>query len=191
MAAVMGIEANASLLALFPARMVAKIRISESGCWLWTGATNHKGYGIIMWNGRCQLVHRVAYRLTVGEIPPGKLVCHRCDTPACVRPTCFFIGTNDENMADRQAKGRQARGPSHRERMLRVAARGERHKSKTRPESVARGELNRSKLSTEQVIALRAEHAKGGVTYRDLADRYPVSANTIRLIVLRRKWAHV
>lgn len=191
MAAVMGIEASWPLLALFPARMVAKIRIAENGCWLWTAAVNHKGYGIVMWNGRCELTHRVTYRLTRGEIPHGKLVLHRCDNPPCVNPTHLVVGTNADNMADRQAKGRQAQGPSHRERMRRVAARGEHHGSKTKPEARARGERNHSKLTSAQVQWLRAEHAGGGVTYADLAAKYGVSAPTIRSIVLRRKWSHV
>lgn len=53
--------------------------------------------------------HRVAWELTNRPIPEGMLVCHRCDNPPCCRPDHLFLGTHDENMADKSAKGR-ARG---------------------------------------------------------------------------------
>src|SRR5260370_14664089 len=37
-------------------------------------------------------------------------VLHRCDNPPCVRPDHLQIGTQDENIEDRDRKGRQARG---------------------------------------------------------------------------------
>lgn len=33
-------------------------------------------------------------------------ICHRCDVPTCVNPDHLFVGTQRENMADRDAKGR-------------------------------------------------------------------------------------
>lgn len=54
--------------------------------------------------------HRAAYTAAYGPIPSGMHVLHRCDTKACIEPTHLFLGTNAENMADKVAKGRQARG---------------------------------------------------------------------------------
>lgn len=81
-------------------------RVDKSGdCWLWTGLKTH-GYGSVWLAGRVMRAHRAAVLLAGGVIPPGSVVCHRCDTPACVRPEHLFVSTQRENMADMHAKGR-------------------------------------------------------------------------------------
>ena len=82
----------------------------DTGCLVWTGATNGDGYGSLRWDGRTQRAHRVAWALVHGEIAPGYSVCHRCDNPACIRVDHLFLGTHAENMRDMAAKGR-ARSP--------------------------------------------------------------------------------
>jgi hypothetical protein len=80
----------------------------NSGCWLWLGAINNKGYGKIGmrgWKGRTIPAPRFSYLVFICD--PGELnVLHRCDMPICVNPEHLFLGTQKENIRDCMAKGR-------------------------------------------------------------------------------------
>ena len=52
-----------------------------SGCWLWTAATDSKGYGQFRDEGKLYRAPRLSYEKTLGPIPRGKQVLHRCDNP--------------------------------------------------------------------------------------------------------------
>lgn len=102
--------ANRSHTAVAPyVRMLRRVHaIPGSGCWLFAGATDDKGYGLVSSRrGSAPLkAHRVSYEYHHGPIPRGLLVCHKCDTPACVNPEHLFLGTQLDNMRDCSAKGR-------------------------------------------------------------------------------------
>lgn len=83
---------------------------AANGCLMWAGTRHGKGYGHFRKGTGVLKAHRASYELFCGPIPDGLLVLHRCDNPTCVNPDHLFLGTNDDNMADRQAKTRQARG---------------------------------------------------------------------------------
>ncbi len=93
-------------------RIMAKVTKTDR-CWLWTGAATARGYGTIKVGGITVLAHRVLWELTNGRIPDGLNLCHRCDTPACVRPECHFVGTQAENLEDMRRKGRSTAPPRH------------------------------------------------------------------------------
>jgi hypothetical protein len=77
----------------------------NSGCWLWLGSTDKLGYGKVNVGGH-YLAHRLAYADTVGPIPDGMLVLHRCDMPSCVNPEHLYVGDDQDNMDDMVERGR-------------------------------------------------------------------------------------
>jgi len=78
----------------------------ESGCWEWQGGKSGKNYGSICINGKNWLAHRLSYNTLVGLIPKGKHVLHNCDNPPCINPSHLYIGTAQDNMNDKYARGR-------------------------------------------------------------------------------------
>lgn len=84
----------------------------NSGCWLWTGSANEKGYGEF-WNGESnQKAHRAAYERLVADFPDRWMICHRCDNPACVNPAHLAPGTAAQNTSDMVSKGRHVPAPT-------------------------------------------------------------------------------
>lgn len=78
-------------------------------CWVYTGARNQDGYGIVWVDGAAHRAHRVAFELTVGPIPPGWEVDHvwlrGCRHRACIRPAHLEAVTgrvNRQRQADKR-----------------------------------------------------------------------------------------
>jgi hypothetical protein len=78
----------------------------NSGCWLYTGYTTQKGYGTFWLAGYPHRAHRAAWLLFRGPLAKDAQVLHRCDNPTCVNPEHLFLGTNADNMRDRNLKHR-------------------------------------------------------------------------------------
>lgn len=107
-------------------------------------------------------VHRYVWEKVYGPVPDGKLVLHRCDNRRCWRPSHLFLGTTQDNTADRHAKGRDARGSGH----------------------------GRAILTSTEVEAIRLRYKQGGASYRILAEGYGVTKENIRAIVKGWTWKH-
>lgn len=65
---------------------------ASEACWLWTGATDSRGYGRFIVEGKELRVHRFAYKLSHGTIPPKLHVLSSCGSRLCVRPDHLFLG---------------------------------------------------------------------------------------------------
>ena len=132
----------------------------ETGCWLWTGALNAHGYGSICCLG-AKSVHRVAYEIFVGPIPPKGHVLHRCDVRNCMNPQHLYIGDHTQNMRDRERRGRVKH------------ARGE--------------ECYNAKLTEVDVKAIR--HDKR--LHKVIAAEYSIVTSLVSLIKAGKAWKHV
>ena len=77
------------------------------------GEIDRDGYRRLIVNKQRIRAHRYVWMLFFGSIPPGMLVLHKCDNPACINPEHLFLGTVEDNNNDRQAKGRTLFGERH------------------------------------------------------------------------------
>lgn len=165
-------------------RFFASVKKS-TGCWIWTGLRNKKGYGsIAVWLGPSKramvLAHRWSWEHHVGKIPEGSCVLHRCDVPSCVRPEHLFLGSRTDNNKDMSDKGR------------RRSASGDANGRRKHPDNWPKGEaITGSKLSEEEVRRVRAEYVDGSTSFVKLGKKYGVGRTTVENIVKGRKWKHV
>jgi hypothetical protein len=134
-------------------------------CWLWTGSRTPDGYGRMHRNGDLVYVHRFVAEATYGQSVTGMKVCHRCDNPPCARPDHLFIGTQADNMRDRDQKGRGV-----------IAAVGEDNPS--------------ARLTESQVLELRTSK-KSWPEIKEIAERLNVTPMSVWNAATGRTWKHL
>lgn len=142
--------------------LVRLASIETDECVEWPYADAGNGYGQLCINGKNHKAHRLACTLVHGPPPAPRLVAaHSCDNRSCVNPRHIRWATEQENHDDAVARDRQAKGTG----------------------------IPQHRLSPEQVVAIRAAYARGGVRQSDLALQYGVSQSLVSLIVRGRSWA--
>lgn len=102
--------------------VLADVEYAENGCWLYTGARNKEGYGVIYDpdRGHPIFVHRWAYWHYHGRIPDGHTIDHECHTRdlwcpggrhdshrRCFNPADLAAVTNLENVRRRNERGKR------------------------------------------------------------------------------------
>jgi len=156
-------------------RLLARSEVDgATGCRMWRRATRG-GYGRL-WDGeRVADAHRLSYEVNVGPVPAGLQVLHECDRPGCIEPKHLWCGTVAENMADRDAKGRNGgfknAGRSH------EGVRGSAHP--------------RSKLTEDEVRIVKPRLLSGRVKVSALARDLGVSPSLLFGIRSGRNWGWV
>lgn len=136
-------------------------RTSLLGCWEWTGY-RQEGYGHVFDGIRDRPAHRVSWELHNGPIPDGMVCRHDCDNPGCVNPAHLRIGTHADNIADKVARNRQAKGEGN----------------------------GRARLTAPQVLEIR-RRGDAGESRTALAREFGVDHRTIVYIIQRVNWRHL
>jgi hypothetical protein len=77
----------------------------QTGCIEWTRSLVN-GYPQSKSNGKSRRAHRMIWEFRYGAIPAGMNVCHKCDNRKCINPDHLFLGTTQDNVDDKMAKGR-------------------------------------------------------------------------------------
>lgn len=193
-------------------KLKRRVRLdAETGCWLWQGGSFRRGYGAVWHQGRTVRAHRLMWTMIHGPIPACLFVCHACDNPPCCNPAHLFLGTHADNVADRDQKGRQARGdalsgdrngsrrhpealargPQHSLTMVRSSPRGDDHWTSRRPDLVRRGSSVSPRLLEQDVIEIRRCVRAGESSQIAMARQYGLSRSAMSAIVLRRTWRHL
>ena len=154
-------------------------RCGPDECWPWIAGKDIKGYGNF-WRGETVQSHRVAFFLHRGKDPFPLHILHSCDNPPCCNGKHLFVGTTQNNTADRHAKGRDATG--------------DKNGARTHPEKWwQRGEFHRrpsAKITDEQVLTIRGLHGQG-MLMKEIAKRFSVSRSNISMIINKKTWSHL
>lgn len=86
---------------------------SDDECWPWLAVADKQGRGRFQYYGApASMINaqRAAWFFVFGELRSEIHVLHRCDNPACCNPKHLFVGSHQDNMQDKIAKGRHSYG---------------------------------------------------------------------------------
>lgn len=131
-------------------------------CWEWLEGKNPRGYGIFSLGHKPIRANRMSWIITYGDIPEELCVLHKCDNQACVNPEHLFLGTTQDNTADRNMKGRQAKG-----------------------------EAIHCAILTEIDVRVVRKLLKEGYSQASIARALDCNISTIHLIAKGKTWRHV
>lgn len=145
---------------------------TDEDCWNWTAGKDRNGYGEMhardaitnkRWHLRAHRVSMFLYRgFDLNNL--NLLVCHRCDNPACINPHHLFIGSPKDNTLDMLNKGRDC---------------------------IVGSKNNGSVISEHCAKEIRNLYSQGGISQRDLARKFKLTAGHINNIIKRRVWRHI
>jgi hypothetical protein len=139
----------------------SNITVADNGCWIWQKYCTPSavgGHGIVGVQRKLYKAHRIAYEIFKDDFDKTLCVLHHCDNPPCVNPDHLFQGTQKDNVADMDQKGRRVP-----------------------PTSLT---SHKSKLNWQIVEDIRTNN----LSVKENASKYGVSISTIYLIRQGKTW---
>lgn len=159
-------------------------KVDRSGgwnaCWPWKASLKDGHYGAFGWFGRVRRSHQIAYILSYNVSDIALCVLHSCDNSICCNPKHLHLGTQLQNIAERQVRNRTAKGNKSGARL---------HRGKMANYGLANGS---TKLTIDLAISILSDYSpqKRGSGSYVLARKYRVSKPTILSLVRGTSWLH-
>lgn len=139
---------------------------SKDECWEWVASIDTCGYGRFAFRKILLSAHRFAWTISFGKIPISMQVLHTCDNPSCCNPGHLFLGTHQDNMIDRNNKGRSKGGSN-------------------------KGEENpRSRFKVKDIFKIR-KMLKKGYKQKEISLIFNTSQAVISGIKTKKYWRHL
>jgi hypothetical protein len=94
-------------------RFMSKVVVGNNpdDCWTWIGSflrsdkSGVRGHGQFRVGKECVAAHCISFRIFIGPISDGRIVCHSCRN-RCPNPKHIYLGTHQSNLGpDRERDG--------------------------------------------------------------------------------------
>jgi hypothetical protein len=144
--------------------LLTRIVVNESGCWNYTRYCDPEGRAKTQIGYKSIATARLSYIVFKQEPIGDKFVCHSCDNPSCINPEHLWLGTHQDNMIDRDAKGRCQRPIGTKN--------------------------NKCKLTEADVAQIKADLAQG-ISGSEISRKFNVTPSAVSYIKLGKSWKHV
>lgn len=144
-------------------RVWSNAEVLDNGCVVFNGHRDECGYGRISKDGKLVRIHREVYKYLHPDEAINGVIMHSCDNPACINWEHLSHGTQAENIADMESKGR------------RIVLKG--------------SEQKQAKLKESDIPNIRLL-LRNGYSCSQIAKQYDVSEGAIQQIKSGRRWKH-
>jgi hypothetical protein len=135
----------------------------ERSCWEFPTSHDKDGYPYFYlgWKHKRTIrASRFVWLMCKSPIPEGLVTIHRCDNPACVRPSHLLLGTRADNSVDMVSKHRSCIGEKH----------------------------PNAKLTLEKASAIRTMHKLGTMTIKEIAALFGITYGCAWEVCTGRRW---